>query len=532
VPRVLVVWCPSWPLTAAGIPSEVPAVVVGNGQVVAASLAARTAGVRPGMRRREAEARCPEAVVLARDPLAEARAFEPVVRALEAFGSPVEVCAPGWAALGTRGPARRCGGERGLACAVAAALRELPPPVASRDPLPGSPGGRAPARAGGRSRPALVGEWWRVGIADGLFAATLAARSGRVVGPGGTREFLAPFPVEVLRRPRLAELLRRLGVATLGALAALPSGEVAARFGAEGAEAQRLAMGLDDRPVAGRPAPFEFAVAARLDPPAERVETVAFATRSLARDLQASLAGRGLRCSRLSVELESEEGERHRRTFGGERALTPSVAAERVRWQVDAWLGGRDRPTAGIVLVRLAAEQTLPDRGEAVGLFGEERRNEERLERTVARLQGLVGPDQVGTFVVGGGRDPRSRARFVPWGGTRPEEAARPWPGGLPSPSPAVVEPEPLPAEVLDATERAVVVSGRGLASAPPARVAFGESGCREVAAWAGPWPAEERWWDRTRRRRRAWLQVVLSDRTALLLACERGRWWVEALYD
>jgi protein ImuB len=52
----------------------------------------------------------------------------------------------------------------------------------------------------------------------------------------------------------------------------------------------------------------------------------------------------------------------------------------------------------------------------------------------------------------------------------------------------------------------------------------------QEVAGWAGPWPATERWW--SGRRRRARLQVVTSDGVARLLCNERGQWWVEAVYD
>ncbi len=52
------------------------------------------------------------------------------------------------------------------------------------------------------------------------------------------------------------------------------------------------------------------------------------------------------------------------------------------------------------------------------------------------------------------------------------------------------------------------------------------------VAAWAGPWPVDERWWDPRGHRRRARLQVATTDGVAYLLAVESGRWSVEATYD
>src|SRR5205085_1150487 len=193
--RTLALWCPDWPVVAAGYGAADPVVVVEANVVVACSAAARSCGVQPGLRRREAQARCPEAEVLAADPARDARAFEPVVVAVEAFGPAVEIVRPGVCALPTRGPSRYFGGDEALAARVAAAV-------------PGA----------------------RVGVADGPFAAVLAARRARVVAPGQSAAFLAPLPVAVLGDPDLADLLRRLGLRTLGDVAALAPAAVLGRF--------------------------------------------------------------------------------------------------------------------------------------------------------------------------------------------------------------------------------------------------------------------------------------------------------------
>jgi protein ImuB len=107
-----------------------------------------------------------------------------------------------------------------------------------------------------------------------------------------------------------------------------------------------------------------------------------------------------------------------------------------------------------------------------------------------------------------------------------------PWPGHLPTPAPAVVHPSPPAAEVRDATEGLVTVTARGVLSGTPAAVSIAGGPWVDVAAWAGPWPAEERWWDTAASRRRARLQVGLEDGTTYLIARESGQWWVEATYD
>jgi protein ImuB len=92
------------------------------------------------------------------------------------------------------------------------------------------------------------------------------------------------------------------------------------------------------------------------------------------------------------------------------------------------------------------------------------------------------------------------------------------------------VHTPPLGAEVVDDAGEPVVVSGRGLLTATPGRLSVAGGPWTAVTAWAGPWPAEERWWSRARRRT-ARMQVVLAGEDARLLLTEQGRWWVEATY-
>ena len=268
---MIAVWCPDWPVTAAGLDADVPAdaavAVFFANRVVACSHAARTAGVQRGMRRREAQSSCPDLIVLARNEAAEARAFEPIVAALESVAPGVEITRPGLAAIGMRGPTRYFGGETGVLHALSRAVADL----IDADAL--------------------------IGVADGAFAAEQAARRGLIVEAGASPRFLAPLPVETLDlsgTSGLVDLLRRLGLLTLGAFAALPARDVLARFGPVGAWAHRQAGGHDDRPVSARRPPVEFTVTLDLEPAVDRVDTVAFSARGIAEQFVADLAGHGL----------------------------------------------------------------------------------------------------------------------------------------------------------------------------------------------------------------------------------------------
>ncbi|HEX3539996.1 MAG TPA: DNA polymerase Y family protein [Acidimicrobiales bacterium] len=511
--RTLVVRCPDWPVVAAGYPAAVPVAVVFANRLVACSAAAREDGVAVGLRRREAQGRCPELVVVEQDVGRDARAFEPVAAAVEAFTPRVEVGRPGVVSFETRGPSRYFGGDRALAAKVAAVVD-----------------GRLAA---------MGAAGCQVGVADGPFAAAQAAATAapgptgaRVVPPGASATFLSPFPTTVLERPEFTDLLNRLGLPTLGDLAALPAATVLARFGADGAAAHRLARGLDERPLAVRDPPPDLAVAAELDPPAERVDMAMFVAKALADQLHASLAARGLACTRIAIEAETEHGERRVRLWRHDGSLSARAIAERVRWQLDGWLSAGET-TAGVSLIRLLPDEVKPDHGRQLGFWGGSAAAGDRAARGLARIQGLLGPEAVVTAVVGGGRDPAGQVRLIPWGDPRPAvTAGGPWPGHLPLPAPALVYPEPLPAVVRDREGRVVAVSGRGMLDEMPATLAIGRAAPVPVTAWAGPWPAEERWWDAPRRRRRARFQVGLTDGSAHVVVLENGRWGVEATYD
>ena len=112
--RTLVVWCPDWPLVAAGL-ADRPAAVVFSNRVVASSALARAEGVRLGQRKREAQACCPELVVVGEEPTRDVASFEPVVVAVAAFTPRVELTRPGACAIPVRAAARYFGGEASLA---------------------------------------------------------------------------------------------------------------------------------------------------------------------------------------------------------------------------------------------------------------------------------------------------------------------------------------------------------------------------------------------------------------------------------
>lgn len=514
LPRVLALWVQDWPVVAAGISASEPGAVLHANRVVASSEMARTMGVVRGLRRREAQARCLELILAERDLAEEVRAFEPIISAIEIFTPRVELTQAGTCVFPTIGPSRYFGGDALLASQILAKVEEV---------------------LDGRTS-------CHIGIADGVFAARLAARvrqaGPHIVEPAMTPEFLSPMPISALGQPDLADVLWRLGIRTLGEFAELDPKDVLGRFASVGLSAHRRASGLSDRLLEVIDPPEDMSAVMALEPPLDRIDQAAFAARQIALELEQKLSRRGAACSRITIEVESEHGERFVRGWRHEGALSVAAITDRVRWQLDSWLNAPPsvRPSGGLSLLVLRPEDLIPATGRQLGFWGGETEADQRVGRAVARLEALVGGDNVQVAEWRGGREPDDQIRLLPastveLGGRQLSVLdERPWPGQLPTPSPVELFEE-FPIEVLDATGNEVTVSGRGELSATPQTVRHDNRTLKRIVAWAGPWLLDERWWDPERARRRARFQLVDEDGSALLAYVQEGRWWLAGTY-
>ncbi|WP_298087998.1 DNA polymerase Y family protein [uncultured Corynebacterium sp.] len=564
--RVLGLWLPDWPVQAAraagalgGADALAPVAVVADATVAACSAAARRAGVRRGQGRRHAQAMCPDLVVVEEDPARDAREFEPVLARLGDVAAGIEPLRPGLVVLGADGPARYHGGEaRAIELLLDAA--------------------------------AIAGADCLAGLADDIVTAVLAARRGVQLPVGAGPGFLAQvslvelaaeaalgFPVE------LGKSWSDLGLRTLGDVAALPARDVAGRFGAVGAYWRDIAEHGARRLVAPRTPPRDVSVVHRPEETLTRVDAAAFIARALAAKLHASLREHGLACHRLAVTAEFTDGAELRRVWRCAGPLDESATADRVRWQLDGWLTGRNAGGAaggvaggasradddgghldgpddsgpdarGIVALTLEPLDVIVAGAEHDALWGGADAAAQRATRAAARVQGLLGTEAVRRPVPVGGRGPSERVALVPVGEEAPADTGA-WPGALPAPSPAVVpraEADDVPAgaaglsrvpgvplrhpaaraELFDADGKAVAVTGRGTLTGEPVTLRWGGR-AHPVTAWAGPWPVDERWWTADEARRAARMHVAVGeDRPqAFLLIGHAGRWRVEGRY-
>jgi protein ImuB len=361
----------------------------GREQVIGeVSAAAEAFGVRPGLRLGEALARCPALALVPPDPAGVAERWDELLVRLEGIGAGVAPERPGLMCFDVRGLRGVHGGS--VEGVVTAARRALELPA-------------------------------RIGVGPTAFCSTAAAGQARPRRPrivrGGEAEaqaYLAPLPVALLRaRARTAELpdaLERLGIATLGDLAALPAAQVADRFGAAGIHARELACGRDE-PLRPRRAGERLRVSLELPEAASGLQ-LARALELLVDRLLARRERRGRTLRAVVVSAGLVEGGTWR-----ERVVFREALADPVRMRL-------------VLIPRL---ELLPAPAESLGLAAErfgppaadQRRLLEdgatvragRLREAVSQARAAAGPDAALRILTvdPGSRVPERRAVLAPF---------------------------------------------------------------------------------------------------------------------
>ncbi len=332
------------------------------------SRAAEAFGIHAGMRMGEALARCPALALVPPDPMGVAEAWEHALGRLEGLGAAVESLRAGEACFDATGLQRLHSGR------IVRMLAD----------------GHLAAHGPERLRRLLAGV--RVGQGPTRFCAMVAAHGARVRRPArvdGAAD-LASRPVELLRRRpetvALVEPLERLGIATLGELAALPRAAVADRFGRPGLRAYDLARGRDT-PLRAR-LPGELLRESLELPEAGSGEQLGRALGLLVDRLLArsERRGRTLRAVVLSARLVEGGTWRERVVF--REALSD---AERMRLALGGRLALLPAPAETL---QLTVERFGPPAPDARALFddGSERRDE-RLREAVRQARAAAGPD-------------------------------------------------------------------------------------------------------------------------------------------
>ena len=259
-----------------------------------------------------------------------------------------------------------------------------------------------------------------VAIAVSQTAAILLARTGRgvIVAAGDPGEALYSVPLAILqelaaeiaadveaaagrsrparrgsaRTPQTFDVLQRWGLATIGEFAALPAADLSARLGPAGIAHQRLARGLDPRPLIPDPGVRRFVESFELEWPIELLEPLSFVFARLLEPLSAALetADRGGVALRLQLRLTN------RTTYARTLGLPAPMRDPRVLRTLLLLDLESHPPPAAVDIVTIEIDPA-PGRIVQYSLLERPVPSPETLATLMARLGALVGESRCGS---------------------------------------------------------------------------------------------------------------------------------------
>ncbi|HEX8882465.1 MAG TPA: DNA polymerase Y family protein [Candidatus Acidoferrum sp.] len=383
-----------------------------------------------------------------------------------------------------------------------------------------------------------VGLETNVAVAENPLAAVSAAQgfAGITVilaGEEGLR--IGRLSLEALRMPvEFVGTLGRWGIRTCAAFAALPEIAIVERLGQQGLYWWRLARGADDQPLIAKEFRSNFEEHMDLDAPVDLLEPLLFVLNRLLEQLCARLRMHLLSVGEIKVTFSLERND--------SRSKEPALHIRTLRLPVPARDGKlllkllqldleAHPPSLPVTAVHML---TTPAKAlsRQLGLFLPLSPDPERLEITLARIQGLVGEGRAGAPVLLDTHSPNSfqQKRFV-----LPEIKEKlPVREKQPTAAMRIYRP-PLPASLEFRRGKPTFLSCEGVR--------------RQIRAFAGPWRRKGNWWSESVWARDEWDIEVRAlpgkvqpehnqqgeDETALYRIYKdlrAKRWFVEGIYD
>jgi len=353
----------------------------------------------------------------------------------------------------------------------------------------------------------LIGLAVHIGIADNPDLALMASRFANPVEiVDNPALFLDPLPVHVLQpSEEIRGVLHAWGIHTVGELTALPMRQVCERLGPE-------AVALWDRAMGGSPRPLDlvkprefFAEEADLENPIEMLEPLLFLLRKFLEQIMVRLALVYLVAGKFRLVLRFENGAPYRRVFTiPQPTRDVNLLFRMLHTHLENFTS--ESPVIGLEL----AARPVRSSEEQFGLLEKGIRDPYQFAETLARLQALLGRDQVGTPELEASHHPDAVH-------LRPFDVH-----ALPSSSDAPLIGIPclrfrpvIPAEVI-------------LEEAQPAFL-YSERTTGPIRETEGPWLLEGSWWERNHWSREEW-DIATDDGVYRLVRTDED-WFLDGVY-
>ena len=468
--------------------------------LLAVNPAARVAGLAAGWPLNRALVRCPDLLVLGRDPVAEAALRAELLQIGDALTPDVEITTEDCLLLDLS----MCSQAFASALETVALngielshAQSITPDLAHLAVHHAATRGRLVEPADLAALPLEVLGWLAGGEAAGRGArlpanAAAGVGAGRAQGGGGAE----------------LELLAGWGLRTLGDFMQLPRQALAERLGPAPGRWHDVLHGKVCRLLRLHRPPESFCQAYDFEEPAVALEALEFALKRLLHTLAARLAARQLAADRLDLQLVLESGAVISRQL---RLPEPQSSVAGMLPPLQAWLDSL-RLDAAVSRVELDAGSTFAIAAQREW-FGRSLPQPERWAETLAKLEALLGPGRVGI--------PVPPVSFKPDGFTlRPAVGAT---GAVPN---AGFQPEAALPLHRYRPPCAVAVASELRAGRPwPLALLSGPHPGR-IVDWRGPFPVSGAWWEPAAAWQRLEWDIQLDSRQLLRLVYQTPDCW------
>ena len=240
---------------------------------------------------------------------------------------------------------------------------------------------------------AEVGWRGRVVVASDQFTARALARHGarsvEVVPEGESARALAPLPLGALEGPEQGAFAA-LGLSTLGEVAALPVGAVTARGGAAGMRAHARCRGADETPFVAEVLEEVLEERLTLEWPADTLEPLQFALKTVLDRLCGRLEGRRRAAVRLLLTLKLDPSGQVRVPL----LLARPTAQSKLLLDLTRHRLSEVRLEGPVAALLLEVAEDCEDRGQQLSL-GDAPEGDAALEVVLSRLATALGEESL-----------------------------------------------------------------------------------------------------------------------------------------
>ncbi len=397
-----------------------------------------------------------------------------------------------------------------------------------------------------------------VGIGNGLFAARLAALHSAIIPQDKIQEFLAPLSVRYLPDKQIADFLLKLGIKTLGEFGAIGEGMILERLGLSGKWCHDLAKGkLYDLNFQQKERAFTRHII--FDPPSFSYEQILFNVKQLSESFIDSIAKQGLLVTSILLKINFDDSQNAERLWYSNSFFNKRNLVDRVRWFLEIL-----QPTGAIEQIEFTAKDIVSNGYFQDNLSFEQVKENPRLDKALEHIEVLLGTDRIYKSIIKPGRRPacdRGKIFYdskveIPYikSGFRTDELtedgaifyesltdqevflpidklSRPWPSNIPTFHPGIFYEDPVEIDIFNKNAIKVSVNHKALMSDTPYFIVATKFK-KKISSCFGPWPISEFWWDESKFKRFAYLQLITEDEIALLVYSFKQQWYLAGIYD